>query len=89
MIVCSDQALRYCRNFWSGLLFGVLSLGSVALAVDARGALQKAAELVQQGRLQEADRTGPSRSLRSSYAGGCLFRAGNHPLPAETSSGKR
>ena len=55
MIVCSDQALRYCRNFWSGLLFGVLSLGSVALAVDARGALQKAAELVQQGRLQEAD----------------------------------
>ena len=55
MIVCSDQALRYCQNFWSGLLFGVLSLGSVALAVDARGALQKAAELVQQGRLQEAD----------------------------------
>jgi tetratricopeptide (TPR) repeat protein len=55
MTVRSNQALGYQRKVWSGLLFGVFSLGCVAVAVDAREALSKAADLVQQGRLKEAD----------------------------------
>lgn len=45
----------WCRSCFSLLFSVVLSLSSLALAVDSRQALQKAAELVQQNRLDEAD----------------------------------
>jgi tetratricopeptide (TPR) repeat protein len=48
---------RYNRGpeHWGKLLVCLLALSTVSLAVDARDALNKAADLVQQGRLTEAD----------------------------------
>ena len=56
MTARSNRGLEYWRKLWFSLLFGcVLALCTGALAVDAREALNKAADLVQQGRLNEAE----------------------------------
>ena len=70
------------------LLFGVLAAGA-ALAAQAQAALQRAAALVQQGRLQEADQQAQLALVRSRDAGRGLFRAGRDPRAAAPPRGRR
>ena len=56
MAARSNGGLKYWRKAWLSFVVGcVLELGPALLAVDTREALQKAVDLVQQGRLKEAD----------------------------------